>query len=112
MGVALSQAQSWLAERAEDLPEVDREFIALSVQRHVAERMQREQMHRRTRQLAALVGVLMLGIGTGLAWNNRAYLKARAITLAEAIWPQALTVEAERALKPAFPSRSARTARS
>jgi len=31
MGAALTQAQSWFAQRAEDLPKVDREFIALSI---------------------------------------------------------------------------------
>ena len=33
MGAALTQAQSWFAQRAEDLPTVDREFIALSIER-------------------------------------------------------------------------------
>jgi hypothetical protein len=32
MGAALTQAQNWFARRAEDLPKVDREFIALSIE--------------------------------------------------------------------------------
>ena len=33
MGAALTQAQSWLAKRAEDLPAADREFIEQSIAR-------------------------------------------------------------------------------
>jgi formylglycine-generating enzyme required for sulfatase activity len=49
--------------------------------------------------MGALVGALLLGIGTGFAWSNQAYLKARAVTLAEVLWPKVLTAEAEHALK-------------
>jgi hypothetical protein len=42
-------------------------------------------------------------IGAGLAWANRTYLSARAVTLAEAIWSPALTADAERALRLGHP---------
>jgi formylglycine-generating enzyme required for sulfatase activity len=100
MGFSLAQAQGWLAQRAEDLPRADREFIDLSVRRDVVERTQREGLRRRTRQMGALACVLLLGIGTGLAWSNRTYLKALAGTWVEAVWPKVLTAEAEDALQP------------
>jgi formylglycine-generating enzyme required for sulfatase activity len=103
MGLALTQAEAWLARRGEDLPTVDREFIEASNARDAAERSQRKRMRRQTRQMAALAGVLLLGIGAGLAWANRTYLSARAVTLAEAIWSPVLTTDAERALRPGHP---------
>ena len=53
MGVALTQAQSWLAKRAEDLPRPDREFIALSIARE-------KKAQARARRLRALVYVLLI----------------------------------------------------
>jgi formylglycine-generating enzyme required for sulfatase activity len=100
MGLALAQARSWLAKRAEDLPRAERDFIDLSLKRDARERAQRERLQQRTKQMVALVGVLVLGIGAGLAWSSRAYLKARAVVLAEAVWPETLTAERERALQP------------
>ena len=47
MGAALTQAQSWLAQRAEDLPKLDREFIALSIERE-------RKAQARTRRVRAL----------------------------------------------------------
>jgi hypothetical protein len=55
MGTALAQAQSWFAQRAEDLPKVDREFIALSIGRE-------RKAQVRARRVRALVYVLLLGI--------------------------------------------------
>jgi formylglycine-generating enzyme required for sulfatase activity len=49
--------------------------------------------------MGALAGVLILGIGAGLAWSSRAYLQARVMTWVEVIWPKVLTAEAESALK-------------
>ena len=100
MGFPLAQAQGWLAQRAEDLPRVDREFVELSIKRDVVERRQREGLRRRTRQMGALAGVLLLGLGMGLAWSSRAYVKALAVTWADVLWPKVLTAEAEHALQP------------
>jgi formylglycine-generating enzyme required for sulfatase activity len=60
---------------------------------------------RRTRRMQVLVGVLFGGIvavaelGYG-GWLNPLYLKLRAATLADILWPKVLTASAERALKP------------
>ena len=59
MGFELAQAQGWLAERAEDLPTADREFIALSV----AARRGGARGHG---ALQAAIGVLLLGTIAGL----------------------------------------------
>jgi formylglycine-generating enzyme required for sulfatase activity len=100
MGFPLAQAQGWLAQRAEDLSGADREFVELSIKRDAADRSQREGMRRRTRQMGALAGMLLIGIGAGLAWSSRAYFKALAVVGAETVWPKVLTAEAEHALQP------------
>jgi formylglycine-generating enzyme required for sulfatase activity len=100
MGFPLAQAQGWLSQRADDLSRADREFIGMSIKRDAAERAQREGLRRRTRQMGVLAGVLLIGIGAGLAWSSRAYLKALAVVGAETVWPKALTAEAEHALQP------------
>jgi formylglycine-generating enzyme required for sulfatase activity len=96
MGLALVQAQRWLAARFEDLPRVDREFIDVSVKRERA-------AQGRTRRMRALVGVLSFGIVAGLAyagWSSKTYLRLRIATLVEVLWPKVLTAEAEHALEP------------
>ena len=60
MGAALTQAQRWLAPRAQDLPKVDREFIGLSI-----ERERRAQAG--ARRVRVLVYVLLVGIIGSLA---------------------------------------------
>jgi formylglycine-generating enzyme required for sulfatase activity len=68
MGFALTQAQSKLAGRAADIPEVDRNFVALS----------RKAMARRRLRVQALVGVLIAGMVASLAaWRNEQWLKAQ-----------------------------------
>src|SRR5439155_2617580 len=59
MGAALTQAQSWLAKRREDLPVVDQNFIEQSSRR---ERRARSQ----ARRVQALVYVLLIGSIVGL----------------------------------------------
>jgi hypothetical protein len=100
MGFPLAQAEEWLAQRAEDLPQADREFVESSVRRDFLERRQREGLRRRAWQMGTLAGVLLLGIGAGLAWSSRDYFKALAVTSADMVWPKVLTVEAEHALQP------------
>ena len=69
MGVALAQAQSWLAKRREDLPVVDRDFIDQSAKRE-------SKARGRARRVRALVYVLLVGIIAGLVgWINQAYVK-------------------------------------
>src|SRR5262249_16123898 len=66
MGLALTQAQSWLAKRAADLPESDREFIALSG----------KAARQRRRRVQALVGALaLLIVAALLARVNERYLR-------------------------------------
>jgi formylglycine-generating enzyme required for sulfatase activity len=55
MGAALTQAQSWFAQRSEDLPKVDREFIALSIERE-------RKAQARARRVQALIYLLLVGI--------------------------------------------------
>ena len=65
MGFALTQAQSWLAKRAEDIPAADRDFIVQS----------RKAARGRQLRAQALVGVLALGVVAGLAaWVEHDYL--------------------------------------
>jgi formylglycine-generating enzyme required for sulfatase activity len=101
MGAALTQAQSWLAKRRDDLSLVDRDFIDQSTTRESKARA-------RARRVQALVYVLLVGIIAGLVgWINQSYLKEqmnwfmtmRPYMLAS-VRPYVLTAEAERALKP------------
>jgi formylglycine-generating enzyme required for sulfatase activity len=99
MGAALTQAQSWLAKRAEDLPQPDRKFIALS--------MAREKAQARARRLRALVYVLLIFVISGLvAWINQTYIEEQVKYVwterpfaAANIWPYVLKPAAEQALK-------------
>lgn len=55
MGFALTQAQKWSAQSAEELPKIDREFIALSIERE-------RKAQTRARRVQALVYVLLIGV--------------------------------------------------
>ena len=72
MGLALAQAQSWLAKRAEDLVKDDREFIDQSLQREMLERRQREALRRRVlwTAIAALLVVTVLAAFSVLQWRE------------------------------------------
>jgi formylglycine-generating enzyme required for sulfatase activity len=101
MGAALTQAESWLTKRAQDLLKSDREFIAQSVAR---ERRARS----RARRVRALVYVLLVGMIAGLiGWINQAYLKEewRGYTIIRPfvqtkVQPYLLTAAQEQTLKP------------
>src|ERR1700731_1831110 len=101
MGAPLTQAQSWFAQRAEDLPKVDREFIALSIGRE-------RKVQARARRVRALVYVLLLGIiGSLVGIIEKEPIKEqinwftvmRPYRVAN-FDPYVLKPEAERALKP------------
>ena len=70
MGLALGEAQQWLARRAEDLPSADRAFIEKSIEREVHEREERErerEQRERLRRRMLQVAVAALVVVTGLA---------------------------------------------
>jgi len=101
MGAALTQAQSWLAKRREDLPVVDRNFIDQSTKRE-------SKARRRARRVQALIYVLLVGSIAGLiGWINQSYLRdqlnwyttVRPYMLRQ-VRPYVLTAAAERLLKP------------
>jgi formylglycine-generating enzyme required for sulfatase activity len=101
MGVALSQAASWLAKRREDLAVIDRDFIEQSAKRD-------SKAKRGARRVRALTYVLLVGIIAGLVgWINQSYVKEewtwfttmRPYMIAN-VRPYALAPDAERALQP------------
>ncbi|WP_081851452.1 SUMF1/EgtB/PvdO family nonheme iron enzyme [Bradyrhizobium sp. URHD0069] len=100
MGAALTQAQSWLAKRRDDLPLIDRDFIDQSSRRERRERS-------RARRVQALVYVLLVGSIAGLiGWINQSYLRERLTWyttvrpyMLRQVRPYVLTAAAERALK-------------
>ena len=90
MGLSLAQAKNWLAKRAEDIPQVDREFIARSC----------TAMQRRRSRVQALVGVLIAGIVAALAaWRYEQPLKDGLYWFTD-VRGHVLTPEAERVLEP------------
>jgi formylglycine-generating enzyme required for sulfatase activity len=100
MGAALTQAQSWLAKRRDDLPLIDRDFIDQSSRRERRERS-------RARRVQALIYVLLIGSIAGLiGWINQSYLRKRLTWyttvrpyMLEQVRPYVLTAAAERVLK-------------
>jgi hypothetical protein len=109
MGFKLTQAQSRLAERAEDLATVDRQFIAASVAADRAAARNRQR-------LQGAIGVLMLGtiallLGVifkdeiGDLWFEQTTLRRY---IAANVTPYVRTPKAERALKPETRSGNAR----
>jgi formylglycine-generating enzyme required for sulfatase activity len=98
MGFPLVQAQRWLARRHDDLPVVDREFIARSS----------KAARRRAQFVWVLAGwpLLSLGIvGCLIGWLNQAWLREQwrwftVISHAAAFRSHVLAAEAERTLRP------------
>ena len=101
MGAALTQAQSWLGKRRDDLAAIDRDFIDQSVKRDSKARAW-------ARQVQTLIYVLLVGIIAGLVgWINQSYLKEQLNWyttvrpyIQQQVRPYVLTAAAERALKP------------
>ena len=92
MGAPLTQAQSWLGRRAEDLSAADRDFIAASMEREARTR-------RRARRVQMLVYGLLVGVVGLVGWMNEEHLTEYAYMLAQ-VRPHVLDAAAERALKP------------
>jgi formylglycine-generating enzyme required for sulfatase activity len=68
MGLSLAQAQKWVAIRSSDLPNVDRDFISLSIDRET-------KAQRWKWRVQALNYVMMFGIIAGwLGWINQSYI--------------------------------------
>ena len=87
MGVALTQAQSWLVKRSDDLPEADRTFIVRS----------RKAAQQRKRRVQALIGVLVATMAFGgAAWWRQDWLKEKTYAL---LYVTSLQPALERALK-------------
>jgi formylglycine-generating enzyme required for sulfatase activity len=75
MGAALTQAQNWLARRAEDLPKIDQEFIFESVRRERKARFRRRATNAGAVALPVLLGAA--GWGASLVyWNFIVPLRA------------------------------------
>jgi formylglycine-generating enzyme required for sulfatase activity len=101
MGAGLTQAQSWIEKRREDLPVLDRDFIDQSTKRE-------RKATARAARMRALIYVLLVGIIASLVgWINQEYVKEqihwhmtmRPYMVAN-VGPYVLKPEAERALKP------------
>jgi hypothetical protein len=92
MGAALTQARSWLAKRAKDLPATDREFIGKSIER---ERRARAKERRAQVLVYSLLAAIIIGV---LGVLNENYLQERWRWFTR-VRPSALAAEAERALK-------------
>ena len=97
MGLALAQAQGWLAKRSDDLREVDRDFISQS----------RRLAYRRKLLAGSLIAGLALGVAGGLtAWIEhdnltaswRYYTAIRPYMVSQ-FRPHVLTTAAEQMLK-------------
>jgi formylglycine-generating enzyme required for sulfatase activity len=100
MGAALTQAQSWFAQRAKDLPKVDREFIGLSIER------ERKRLARARRALV-IIYVLLVGIigSVGIIEKEAIHEQINSLTVVRPYRvanfdPYVLKPEAERELKP------------
>ena len=100
MGIALNQAQDWLARRAEDLPAGDRELIALSVEQ--AKRAQGRARHVRA-AINGLAAAVIIGL---IGWINQSAIADQwrwwwieRPFLAANLWSYVLNPPAEQALK-------------
>jgi formylglycine-generating enzyme required for sulfatase activity len=92
MGHALARAQDWLAKRADDLSQSDREFIERSIKFR--------RIHR-SRTAAAVLGLAIVLVAGTTGWANREYLKLRLELWADISLRQMVrSPDQEMALKP------------
>jgi hypothetical protein len=70
MGLALAQAQGWMAKRAQDLPPVDLNFVDQSLKREAHEAASKERLRRRMQWVgaAALMLVTAFAAFAGYQW--------------------------------------------
>ena len=93
MGAALTQAQSWFAKRAEDLPAPEREYIVQSIARA-------QKAKRRTRRMQTLIGGLVTVIVAGFVVNEYERPLSNAYFWLANVRGHPLSIEDERLLKP------------
>jgi formylglycine-generating enzyme required for sulfatase activity/CRP-like cAMP-binding protein len=92
-GASLTLAKSWRAQRGDDLPAIDREFIDLSTKRE-------NEAKARARRMRAFVYVILLGATAGIVgWINLSYLKKQRFWYTQ-VRPYVLGLAGEKALKP------------
>jgi formylglycine-generating enzyme required for sulfatase activity len=98
MGLALTKAKSWLGGRPADIPEADREFIALS-------RKAGQRRHRRAQALGGAVAVALVASLVGWVKHDDLSALGREVTITYPymrahVRPYVLSAAAEQALKP------------
>jgi formylglycine-generating enzyme required for sulfatase activity len=92
MGHALARAQDWLAKRADDLSQSDREFIERSIEHRRIHRM---------RTVAGVLGLAMVLVAGTAGWANRERMELRSELWADLYWRHMVrSPEQERTLKP------------
>jgi formylglycine-generating enzyme required for sulfatase activity len=101
MGAALTQAQKWFAQRVEDLPAPDRDFIAQSIAREQKAQARARFVRASIYGLGAVVILGLVGVieqeflkAQWLWWTSQRWF------VSANVWPYALTPQAEQALKP------------
>ena len=94
MGAALTQAQSWLARRSDDIPEIDRHFTVLS------RKATRGRRLRRGAVIGTLVLTIVIGLPTLTLFGGFFAVVAASRPSLWDVSNSALTAQAELALKP------------
>ena len=93
MGFALGQAKQWLAKRADDIPEADRQFIVQSA----------KVVHARRMRAQALVAVFVAAMIAGVAaWWQQDWLRERMYVWRNVRRPRGSAGEGAKAGRPPF----------
>ena len=102
-GLLLNRATEWLTRYPRRFGSGSMKAVGTFIEKSAAAENAKQATARRLKmrllQMAVLISVLVLGIGAGLAWSNRNYLKKRTVMLVESIWSPVLAPAAERILK-------------
>jgi formylglycine-generating enzyme required for sulfatase activity len=103
-GLLLDRGRDWLARHPRRFfgssMQPLRTFIVESAATDRAEKARTRQLRSKARLMAALLGMLIVGMGAGLALANREYLGTQVVMLVELMWPKVLSLESERRLRP------------